>query len=68
MCYLHVHQCKYCKSEYECALENYICPTINFDRDQLLCDLCRKRLEDELLNIDVSESPTTIEDILLGDE
>ena len=64
MCYLHIHTCKYCNNEYQCSLKNYICPTINFDRDQLLCDLCRNRLEIELLSADIET--TTIEDILLG--
>jgi len=68
MCYLHIHQCRYCKNEYECALDNYLCPTINFDRDQLMCDICRDRLERELNEVDITASSTTIEDILLGEE
>ena len=63
MCYLHVHTCKYCGNEYQCKLKDYMCPTINFDRDKEMCDICRARLEAELLNVDVSE--VTIEDILL---
>lgn len=43
MCYQIYHQCRYCKNQYECALENYICPTINHDEDMEMCDLCRAR-------------------------
>jgi hypothetical protein len=46
------------------VLKNYLCPTVNYDRDQLMCDLCRARLEQELLNVDITTSDTTIEDIL----
>jgi hypothetical protein len=48
MCYEHHHKCKYCNKEYHCDLDNNICPSINYDADALMCDLCRKELEREL--------------------
>lgn len=48
MCYQHYHECSYCNLQYECELENYVCPTINYDEDRNMCDLCRVKLEQKL--------------------
>lgn len=43
MCYDLFHICKYCNDQYECSLPNYVCPSINHDEDELMCNPCRKR-------------------------
>lgn len=52
MCYEHYHICKYCKQIYTCDLENWICPTVNFDVDAEMCDDCRYKLEETLKEMD----------------
>ncbi len=44
MCYDLHHKCQYCRIDYPCALDNNICPTINYDYDRLMCDDCRARV------------------------
>ena len=43
MCYDLYHVCRYCNNQYECSLDNYICPTINRDVDERMCDICRAK-------------------------
>lgn len=45
MCYELHHKCQYCYLEYFCALDNNICPSLNYDADRLMCDECRDRIE-----------------------
>ena len=40
MCYSLYHKCRFCNAQYECALENYICPTINKDENHHMCPAC----------------------------
>ena len=65
MCYQKFHVCKYCKSPYECDVDNALCPTINHDADMDMCDVCKKKLEDKLKEIDLDE--IEIQDINLKD-
>lgn len=44
MCYELHHKCQYCGTEYFCALDNHICPSLNYDPDRLMCDDCRTRI------------------------
>lgn len=46
MCQEIIHRCKYCKRDYICELADFLCPTINYDKDQLMCDTCRAHLEE----------------------
>lgn len=43
MCFQLYHECKYCNNQYECSLPNYICPSVNHDEDEFMCDSCRTR-------------------------
>jgi len=65
MCYNKIHNCKYCNTLYPCSMDDVACPTLNDDMDANMCDLCRKKLEMKLRDID--ELPE-IKDILLEDE
>lgn len=69
MCYQKFHICHFCHSPYECELDNALCPTINHDVDMEMCDVCKKKLEDKLKDVDLEE--VKIDEIdfdeLLGD-
>lgn len=65
MCYQKFHICRYCKSPYECEVDNALCPTINHDVDMDMCPVCKKKLEDKLKEIDLEE--VKIEDIKIED-
>ena len=62
MCYYKFHTCKYCNSQYLCDLKNWECPTRNNDRDANMCETCRDRLEDELIESDVAD--VALEDLI----
>ena len=42
MCSQHHHRCKICKNEYDCTQPDWICPTMNFDENAEMCDVCEK--------------------------
>lgn len=48
MCRDHIHQCKSCQTDYECVMPNWLCPTLNFDADGLLCEPCKEKLVQEI--------------------
>jgi hypothetical protein len=51
MCYEHYHICKYCNNQYDCIEKNYICPTINFDADANMCEVCREKEKQDFLKL-----------------
>jgi len=68
MCYHKIHNCKYCNTLYPCSFPDVACPTLNDDMDRNMCESCRTRLEQELLNIESDElNSLSIQDILLGE-
>jgi len=70
MCYQKFHICHYCKSPYECDVDNALCPTINHDVDMDMCDICKAKLEEKLRQMELDEIPLeTIDfDELLGEK
>lgn len=55
MCYQKFHQCKYCKTDYECRVDNYTCPTLNHDADMNMCPLCKIKLETLISSLTTEE-------------
>ena len=47
MCDSLFHTCKFCGSDYVCELDNYLCPSINHDKNELMCALCAKKEQED---------------------
>jgi hypothetical protein len=63
MCQDLIHRCKYCNKDYHCDLEDFLCPTINYDTDQNMCKECRGRLEAKLEDDETFTIEKLVEDI-----
>lgn len=55
MCYQKFHLCKYCFTEYPCSKQNWVCSTLANDRDANMCESCRNKLEEFLLENEPDE-------------
>lgn len=40
MCSYHIHECKVCHKNYPCEEPDWVCPTLNFDENALMCPVC----------------------------
>jgi len=64
MCYLKFHKCKFCSVEYPCNLPNYVCPSINADREADMCKDCLKELEERIQKYRFDIALITLEEIM----
>jgi hypothetical protein len=49
MCDELYHDCKICGRHYRCEEPNWVCPTLNFDENAEMCEVCEKNYYEEMI-------------------